>query len=227
MGARKKAYIRRRNRLIPQSLQLKTFKIKRDIEETFILNATAPPDTWTALGNTIYRNNGWSLGNLGDTTDIGGMFRQYRILGARVRYFFSSTNSTSDQGSFSNSQILVRMAPNQKGETEVLNQLYWTSVQAKKYRLCLNGGRPLDIYMPLYQQNEVKDAVGNATTMMKPKFCPMENKTIKHFGMNTSFERVDGQPFSTNHSNYQYCKTTSTIIKPRISTSTTSSASRS
>lgn len=211
MGAKKKAYLRRRNRLIPPSLQLKTFRIKRDIEETIILSTTAPPEGWSVSGNAIYRNNGWSLGNLGDTSDLTGLFRQYRILGARVRFYFSNTVSGSTQSSFSNSQILCRMAPNQKGEAEVLNQLYWTSVQAKKYRLVNNGGRPLDLYMPLYQLNEVKDAVGDATTMMKPKFCPTENLTIKHFGMNTSFERVDGQGLSTGHDNNQYCKIITTL----------------
>lgn len=203
--------------IMPMTLRPKTYRFKRDIEETLLLSSSTPPDGWTADGNSrIYRNMGFALSTLGDVTDFTSLFRQYRILGARVKFLFSNTASgltgTAASATYSNSQILLRMAPNQKGEVQTLNNAYWQSIQAKKYKLGVNGGKPIDIYMPLQQRNIVQSSSGTATTLMKPRFVPIETTNVLFEGLNLALERVDGQPLSTGSTNnYQYCKTITTL----------------
>ena len=140
--------------IMPMTLRPKTYRFKRDIEETLLLSASTPPEGWAADGNArLYRNMGFALSTIGDVTDFTSLFRQYRILGARVKFYFSNTQSgltgPATGATYSNSQLLVRMAPNQKGEIQLLDNKYWQSIQAKKYKLAVNGGKPIDIYMPL------------------------------------------------------------------------------
>ncbi len=218
---RKKKVIRRRRRVykkasVPRQLRPRTYRFKRDIEETLLLSGTSPPDGWTGNSsfNRIYRNFAWSLSQVGDSTDFTNLFRQYRILGARVKLMFSTTQSTTNPlNNFTNSQLLIRMAPNQRGTTPmVLNDAYWQSIQAKKYRLAFNGGRPIDIYMPLKQLTEI--ATGNSgttNTMTRPKFVTTQDLSAAFYGINMSIERVDGQALSGTNANYQYCKSITTL----------------
>lgn len=205
-------------KIMPLTLRPKTYRFKRDVEETLLLSASSPPEGWTADGNSrVYRNLGFALASLGDVTDFTTLFRQYRILGARCKFYFSNTQSgltgTAASATYSNSQLLLRMAPNQKGEVQTLNNAYWQSIQAKKYKLGVNGGKPIDIYMPLQQRNLVQtSSSGTATTLMKPRFCPIDSTSILFEGLNVAIERVDGQPLSTGSTNnYQYCKMITTL----------------
>jgi hypothetical protein len=127
--------------------------------------------------------------------------------------FFSQTGSSGDTESnnLSNSQLLVRMAPNQSGIPEVLDNTYWQQTQAKKYKTALNGGRPIDIYMPLKQANLITSSTGSANTMTAPKFIPCTTTNVVHYGINMSIERVDGQTFTQGVANYQYCKIITTL----------------
>lgn len=189
---------------------MKTYNFKRDIEETHALNSSAP-DGWNyASGaNRIYNNMGFALGSLGATSaeEFQKLFRLYRIVGVRVRLYFSQTSSGNDNNKFSNSQLMVRMAPNHQGKTQDLNNAYWQQVQAKKYRLAFNGGKPIDVYMPLKMRTEVQaSSSGTSLAVSKPKFVPSDDLTTLFEGLNTSIERVDGQPFTSNASNQQYVK---------------------
>ena len=134
-------------------------------------------------------------------------------MGARVKLYFSNTGSTTNSvvNNFTNSQMLVRMAPNQRGTAEVLNLPYWASIQAKKYQTALNGGRPIDIYMPLKQRNEVASSTGTTYSMMSPKFVSTDAINAAFYGINMAIERVDGQQFSGSNANYQYCKIITTL----------------
>ena len=211
-------YKRKQNKkksLVPRILQPKVYKFKRDLEETVQLNGSAAPDGWSISGIRLYKNFAWALSSIGDSTDFSNLFRQYKINGARVRMYFSNTNSSSENSGtslyFSNSQLLIRMSPNQRGTAEVLDDSYWTCRQAKKYKLALNGGRPLDIYMPLYVENEVASSTGTANTMKKPSYVSTDVANVVHHGLNLSIERVDGQSFSYLKSNYQYVKMITTL----------------
>ncbi len=218
---RKKKVFRRRCRTkatIPRSMRPKVYKFKRDFEETLVLSSSTAPEGWSLDGDfRIYRNLGFALANIGDVTDFTNLYRQYKINGARVKFFFSSTVSgmhqaTSSASNYSNSQMLVRMAPNQKGEIETLNNAYWQSIQAKKYKLALNGGRPIDIYMPLKNRTIIQTSVGSQAVMSRPKWAPTENTSVLYEGINLSIERVDGQGFSLPAtSNTQYVKVIYTL----------------
>lgn len=197
---------------VPKVLVPKTFRFKRDLEETLQLNPAAAPEGWTLDGTSrIYRNLAWALSSLGDQTDFTNLFRQYRLKGARVRLYFSNTTSGSDDAHFDNSQILVRMAPNQRGETEVLNSAYWQQIQAKKYKTAVNGGKPIDIYMPLFVRNEVESSTGTAYSIKKPNFISTTLNNVAHHGLNVAIERVDGQQFTQGSTNYQYAKMITTL----------------
>lgn len=197
---------------VPRSMVPKTFKFKRDLEETLQLNPAAAPEGWNLDGNfRIYRNLAWALSSVGDSTDFTNLFRQYRIKGARVRLYFSQTASASDDAHFDNAQLLVRMAPNQRGEDQVLNNAYWQQINAKKYRTAINGGKPLDIYMPLYVRNEIESSTGTAYSIKKPRFISTTLPNVAHHGLNMSIERVDGQQFTQGSTNYQYAKVITTL----------------
>lgn len=202
--------------VVPRSMRPLRYTFKRDLEQTIQLNGSTAPDGWYNDGNyRIYTNLAWSLASLGATTDFTNLFRQYKINGARVRMYFSNTASTTTElGSnsyYTNSQILCRMATNQRGTDEVLNNSYWFQRQAKKYKTALNGGRPIDIYMPLTILSEVASSTGSSNVMRKPSYVSTANTNIVHHGLNIALERVDGQGFSQNQSNYQYCKLITTL----------------
>ncbi len=200
-------------RHVPNALVPKTYKFKRDIEQTLSLSGTTAPEGWTLIGsNRVYKNFGWSLGSLGNHEEFQNLFKQYRIKGARVRFYFSNTVSGAEQdSSHANSQLLVRMAVNQRGTNDALNDAYWSQRQAKKYKLGINGGKPLDIYMPLKQPNLVQSSTGTAPTLISPKYIDTSVSNIVHYGMSISIERVDGQGFTSGYSNTQYVKTITTL----------------
>lgn len=209
--------ISRTNR-VPRGITPAVYRFKRDIEETISFSESTP-EGWNTSGNAIYRQFGWSLGALGNSADFTNLFAQYRIKGARVKMFFSTTVSgqTGDgaqfvqQSAMTNAQLIVRMAPNQSGQVTTLDLPFWAQAQAKRYKTCINGGRPLDLFMRLKQANEVTSSTGTATTMMTPKFISTAANNVQHYGMNISFERADGQPFGDFARNTQYCKLITTL----------------
>lgn len=217
---RRRPRVRRRVRKprknsMPRVLRPKVHRFKRDIEETLILSGTVPPEGWSMDGSSrIYKNLAWALASVGESTDFQNLFRQYRIKGARMRFFFSNTASDHTAStSYSNSQLMVRMAPNQRGDGETLDNAYWQSIQAKKYKLALNGGKPLDVYMPLKQKNEIFGSASVQTqySMMKPKYVSTVASNVSHYGLNIAIERVDGQAFTTGSNNTQSCKVITTL----------------
>ena len=105
-------YKRRKLGSLAPSMRPMIFKFKRDLEETLVLSATAAPDGWTLDGNSrVYKNVGWALNSIGDPTDFTNLFKQYKLCGARMKFFFSNTSSDQESNAYSNSQLLIRMAP--------------------------------------------------------------------------------------------------------------------
>lgn len=210
---KKKMAYRQKLAKVPRSMRPVVMRFKRDIEETLALSGSVAPDGWNLDGtNRIYKTLGWSLGSLPDNVDFGALFRQYRIKGARVKLYFSNTVSgTEDSSSHANSQILVRMAPNQRGTADLLGNSYWQQIQAKKYRTAINGGRPLDIYMPLKQPVEVTTSSGTGNALKYPGWITTQQGNVVHYGLNMAIERVDGQGFTNGFQNTQYCKVITTL----------------
>lgn len=215
---RGKNRIRRRMRtrkgILRNALKPKTYAFKRDIEAVYLLSNTTPPEGWTVSGTSLGINLGWSMGSLGAVSlaEFQQLFNQYKLAGARVKMFFSNTESGTDGAQeFSNSQLIVRMAQNQDGVNDTLDNQYWRETQAKKYKTAINGGKPLDIYMPLMIPNTVEAAAGSGRTMTKPKYLPVQDSGVVHYGLNISIERASGQAFSTGHANNQYVRFITTL----------------
>lgn len=213
MGRRPRRRSTRTQSRVPRGLKPGHYFFKRDIEEVLALSQSTPPEGWVADGtnNGIYKLFGWSLGSLGDSSDFTNLFRDYRIKGARVRFYFSNTASVEDGNSASNTQVMVRFARTADGAATALSLPFWQQLQAKKYKLGLNGGRPLDVYMPLKQENLVSSSTATANTMMTPKFINTGATNVVHYGMGVRLERVDGQAFTSGLNNTQYCRMVTTL----------------
>lgn len=196
---------------VPRGLTPAVHKFKRDIEEVLSLSGDVAPEGWTLDGTSrLYRQLGWSLGSLPNNGDFTDLFAQYRLKGARMRLYFSQDSTGVNQG-YSNSQLMVRMAPNNSGQVSTLNQAFWQQAQAKEYKLAYNGGEPLDFYMPLKIANEVTSSTGTANSMMSPNWINVVASNVQHYGMNLSIERVDGQAFTTGVNNYQRVRVITTL----------------
>lgn len=189
--------------LMAKVMRPKIYNFKRDYEQVLILDQAAPPEGWSTTGNIIYKNLGWSLSTLGNHAEFQALFKQYRLIGARLRFYASNTVSGTNAANFNNSQIMMRAAPNFSGKDTLLDDAFWQQAQAKKYYTLINGGKPLDLYMPLYQENEIISSTGTGNTFTKPKFVPTDLDNVIHYGQSIAFNRADGQAFSTGFGNYQ------------------------
>lgn len=210
---KKKIAYRQKMAKLARPLRPSVMRFKRDIEQTLALSGSTAPEGWHLDGtNRIYTTLGWSLSSLPENIDFVSLFRQYRIKGARVKLYFSNTTSgTEDSSLHANSQLLVRMAPNFRGSEDLLGNAYWQQIQAKKYRTAINGGKPLDIYMPLKQPTEVKTSTGTGYSLRYPGWLNTAQGNVVHYGLNMSIERVDGQGFTNGYANTQYCKVITTL----------------
>lgn len=203
---------KKRTTKLPKQLKPKVYAFKRDIETTISIISTAP-EGWQAHDNMIGVNLGWALSSLDATsvTQFQAMFNQYKINAARVKLYFSNTNSDATSAAFSNSQMIVRYSQNQDGIDETLTKEYWQRKQAKKYKMALNGGKPITIYMPLRLVNEVAASSGQGRSMMKPIYLPSNDSGVVFYGVNLSIGRADGQPFTSGHGNNQFVRMITTL----------------
>lgn len=202
---------------IQRGLSPAVYPFKRSISTTIGLNTSAPPTDWNVSGNNLYRNWGFSLGQINDYQEFTNLFKYYRLKGVRVQMYFSNNVSTSEDGNnnSANQQILMWMDRNQDGSNFAaagLEATYLDSQTAKK-RLCLKtNGKPIDIYMPLMQQNMIFGNDGNTDyTVTKPKWIATHEPTTAHYGYKMMLQRVDGQPFTSGITNSQYCKIIQTL----------------
>lgn len=199
--------------LMAKVLRPKIYNFKRDYEQVLNLSNTSPPEGWTSESTTnmLYKNLGFSLGSLGNSSEFQALFKQYRIIGARLRFYASTTTSEKNGAAFNNSQVIMRVAPNFSGVDTVLDQAFWAQAQAKKYYTLINGGKPLDLYMPLYQENEIASSTGSANVFTKPKFIPTATSNVVHYGQSLALQRADGQQFASGSSNNQYVRMVVTV----------------
>lgn len=156
---------------------------------------------------------------LGDMSDFSNLFKQYKLTGAKMKIYFSTTAAGSTQSgdgpshAYDNSQILVRMTDNIAGTAPTLDDGFWQSTMAKKYRTAINGGKPISVYCPLRVKGKVHATSGDDDVMMRPRWTStLPNSTaIPHYGVSMSVERVDGQGFTTGATNAQYMKIITTL----------------
>lgn len=192
------------------------YLFKRHISEVQTLSASNT--YWVNNVNNLGKAFAFSLESMTGETDFANLFKYYRLKGARVRLYFSNTGSTatSESGTsvFPNSQILVTIDRNMNGETGgVADESNYLSSQTAKRRIALGGDRrPIDLYMPLKQANEIyESATVSRNTLTNPKWIATENAGVPHFGFNLMFQRVDGQGFTSGFSNRQSVRILTTI----------------
>lgn len=197
--------------MMAKILRPKIYSFKREHETVLNLSQVAPPEGWSVIDDSIYKNLGWSLSTLGNHAEFQALFKQYRLIGARLRFYASNTVAGEDGGQFGNHQLMLRMAPNFSGKNTTLDAAFWAQAQAKKYYTLINGGKPIDVYMPLYQENEITSSTGTANVFTKPKFVPTDQDNVVHYGQSVAINRVDGQAFTTGSNNTQYVRMITTL----------------
>lgn len=193
-----------------------TYRFKRTIAETLILNQSEPPDGWSVQVNNLGKAFGWTLSAVNDYTDFTNLFKYYRLKGARVRMYFSNTTSVVSDGTNepNNGQILMSIDRNMDGDaTNVATESHYLDSQTTRRKLCLrNDGKPIDIYMPLRQLTEIVNVAGTSTSaMVSPKWVGTEEYAVPHYGYNIMLQRVDGQGFSQGINAYQRVKMLTTL----------------
>ena len=186
------------------------YLFKRTISEVETLSTDNT--YWQSSSNNLGKAFAFSLASLAQETDFQNLFKYYRLKGARVRMYFSNTGSiaTSESGTstFPNSQIMVTIDRNMNGETGgVADENTYLQSQTAKRRIALGGDRkPIDIYMPLKQANEVYEStvtIGGVqtsisrNTLKSPSWLATENDSVPHFGFNLMFQKVNGDAFTT------------------------------
>lgn len=203
---------------VQRGLQLPAiYPFKRSTSITVGLNTSAPPEGWGVYGNNLYKNWGFSLAQLLDSTDFTQLFKYYKLKGVRLQLYFSNTNSTASQGPATNSpnqQILMWMDTNKDGADVAASgeeKTYLNSQTAKK-KLCLRGGKPIDIFCSLRQQNMIYGGLANTDySTIRPQWISTTEPATPHYGYKMMLQRVDGQPFTSGISNSQYLKIIQTI----------------
>jgi hypothetical protein len=221
---RKRTYRKKKTIGRPPSRALgapRPYLFKRTISE--VQSLSNENSYWTNSGANLGKAFAFSLASMAQETDFQHLFKYYRLKGARVRMYFSNTGSiaTSETGTstFPNSQIMVTIDRNMNGETGgVADETTYLQSQTAKRRIALGGDRrPIDIYMPLKQANEVYQSTlpGGGTisrnTLSSPKWIATENDDVPHFGFNLMFQRVDGTVFTSGFNNNQSVRILTTI----------------
>lgn len=213
---------KKRHALVPTALKYKVYKFKRDIETTLLLSGATPPEGWASVdsNNAITTTIGYAISSLGNHSEfIGtspgeGLFKQYRLLGVRIRFYACNTVAgLQEETKFSNSQLILRMSANNSGKIDPnnLHSAYWQQLQKKKYFTMINGGRVIDIYMPLSQIRETISSTGTGGAMSKPRFINTDTPNVVHYGANLSIGRMDGLNLSHGFANNQYVKMIQTV----------------
>jgi len=200
------------------------YLFKRSISE--VQSLSNENSYWISSGANLGKAFAFSLASMAQETDFQNLFKYYRLKGARVRMYFSNTGSiaTSESGTstFPNSQIMVTIDRNMNGETGgVADENNYLQSQTCKRRIALGGDRkPIDIYMPLKQANEVYEStvtIGGVqttisrNTLKSPSWIATENDSVPHFGFNLMFQRVDGTVFTSGFNNNQSVRILTTI----------------
>lgn len=219
---RKKVFRRRIKRkpkaIVQRGLRPAIYPFKRSVSTVIGLNTSSPPTGWNVAGNNLYRNWGLTLGELDDHLDFVDLFKYYRLKGVRIQMYFSNTVSASEDGNNNspNSQIMMWLDTNLNGSNnaDAGEETTYLNSQTAKKKLCLkSNGRPVDIYMPLRQQNQMYGGTGGAIdyATVKPKWISTNEPTTPHYGLKMMLHRIDNQPFTSGINNSQYCKIIQTV----------------
>lgn len=214
---RRRRQFRKRRSKIMRPMRMQIYKFKRTFEEFATISAAET--SWVSNDNGLYKQFVYQLTDVPGYTDFTNLFHMYKLTGASVKMYFSNTGSeiTQDQ-QFSNSQLLMRIAPNNSGAaanpvTRPLNQQWFNETQSTKKRLCLNSmGKPLVTYTKLKQLSEVyHSAIDNDYTIKVPTWISTTEVSTPHYGLNCRLDRVDGEALTTGFTNAQKIRIMTTL----------------
>lgn len=211
----KKKYIRRRpyrrfrgykkkkkaGSKISKLLTPPTYRFKRSLQETLILNSASAPTNWTALENGIVITYSFSLSSINARTDFTNLYKQYRLKGVRMTGYYSNTQST-----VYNSNTLMYMIQSPFGNTTPtdLTETFFLDHQLHKRKVCLNsrGGKCFDIFTPLFQLQETYAGTLNTDyALTRPRWISSKEPDTPHYGVSMRLQRVDGNPWTTSSEN--------------------------
>jgi len=188
-----------------------TYSFKRSYSEVVQLNSSNPPLGWSAVGNALHRQFVFKLSDLLDYTDFTNLFNQYKLTGVKVQFLFSNTQSSATQSlsttvpsTYTNSQLILWIAPNPVGDSTTIGPTQMLKISSHKKRLCLNGGKPINMYKKLTQLNEVHGGGGNTDfAMIRPRWVGTYEPHTLHYGQNVCIEKADQGVFASSTTNYQ------------------------
>ena len=217
----RRRFARRRAPRIGKPMRPATYAFKRSYSDLVQLNTATPPAGWTTVGNALYRQFEYKLSDLQDYGDFVGMFKQYKLTGVKLEFFFSNTvagptasdNDATPPQTFSNSQIIMWMAPSPSGDGVPLGPDNMMSIQSATKRYGINGGRSIKTYAKLKQHSQLSGATNIDTTdmgMVNPRFVSTLEPHTPHYGQNIVIEKVDQSQFANLQTNYQTCRIIST-----------------
>lgn len=225
---RKKRFNKRRSRKSKigkpsRGLAQSIYFFKRRTTEVVALADTTLEHNWNVSSdNGVWKSWTFNLNQLSSKTDFTNLFKQYKICAVQLELSFNNTQSNitgNVQGTTNvapGSQLQVYTIPNRIGHSRT-NPLYPLTeqivldTQSCKKRLALNGGKPLKFYMKVNQLGMVyHDTANTDYVAAKSKFVSTSETGTEHYGLEMYINRVDGQTLSSNISNEQSVRITTT-----------------
>lgn len=209
----------------------RTYYFTRKDVQTIDLVApgTATAANWYLVDNGMCCNRTFSLNQIPNNQEFTNLFTQYKICAIKQTFYFSNTDSPAavepnpamggTNQTLPNRQIIMYAVPNRSGSSSAqaaLTEQFFMENSATKQRLCLNtNGKPVSLYTKLDQLTQVYGGVDQTVNPPKvltdyvrsrPRFINSSEPDTPHVGLQYRFQRVDGEPFSTNSSNFPKLK---------------------
>lgn len=192
----RRGYRRRAKRIGRPSrgLRQSRYLFKRTTIDRVTLGGS-PGAGFAVSDNGIYKHWQFTIGDTGvNAGNLLASFQRYRINAVQVKMMFSNTVSGThlrSDAAFDNSQILVYTTPNRVGTSAAPTEIEILNKQAKKVRLGLNGGKPLNFFMKLNQLSEVYASSTNTDyTTTRPQFIGTAETTAPHYGLTMFLKRA-------------------------------------
>lgn len=199
IAKRRKNY-RRKPRIgrAPRGMTPSIYKYKRMDTFTLAFNASHPnpPSGWDLFPTNDCIQKGWAfaLTSVPEYTQFTSLYSQYKLNGVRLQ-MYPSCNTISAYRDLSN--IIMWVKPSRYGY-QIDNVEELVATQAIKKRLVFRDQKPLDIYMPLIQLNQI---YGTAATTdyvpIKPKWVSTQEVNTLHYGLDMIFQTVSSDAITT------------------------------
>jgi len=184
---------------IARPLRPATYYFKRTVAVTFPINDAGQYPNWLAPVTLVGDNGAGgtrvvNLSEITDHTDFVRLFKQYKIMGIKDKWYTTSTISTQGSTVGAQGQIQVLYQPNNTGVAPTdFTEDYFLTGQTYKMKNLVNGGRPVSIYTQCKQQslryggsplNPVDYAIAS------PRWISTTEDTAPHYGNDIRLQPV-------------------------------------